>query len=77
MNIPEEWARAFVTREILARRSMIESIQQISGLSLSRAEKAFKKLDSAKAFNYDGYDGVYRVKHGSFLDKDVLVRASS
>ena len=58
-----------------SRQSFIEAIEQISGI-----DNAADVLDyylKERIVRLDKHIGQYNVTHGSFLDKDVLIRASN
>ena len=67
--------RAILGRQVGAAQSLIGTIAEIAGCTEEDASKAFYTLKTAKALKYDAYNGVYSVKHGGFLDREVLIRA--
>jgi hypothetical protein len=67
--------REICERQVGAVQSLLDSIMEITGCNEAEAEKAFVTLKKAKALKLDSYAGRYTVKHGAFLDREVLVRA--
>jgi hypothetical protein len=67
--------REILGRQTVATQSFLDTIAEIVGCNEADASKAFHTLKTAKALKYDAYNGVYSVKHGAFLDREVLIRA--
>jgi hypothetical protein len=59
-----------------AEIGMIETIKTIAGLSDTEARRAFDTLRKVKAIKLDAVNGRYDVKHGAFMDREVLTRAA-
>ena len=57
-----------------ARQSFIEAIEQISGID--NASDVLDYYLKERIVRIDKHIGQYQVTHGTFLDKDVLLRAS-
>lgn len=56
--------------------NFIESIMTLGGLTRSEAERAFQKLKEVGALKLEVHGGGYSVKHGGYMDRDVLRRAA-
>lgn len=65
-------------REITATENFISLIMSSGGLTRPQAEKAFKALKDAKALDFKDMrvNGVIKVKHGAYWERDVLRRAA-
>ena len=73
----EPGLRAMAQRQVNAEEHFISLIQEITGRSREDATKAFATLRKLKALQLDAVGGRYSVKHGAYLDRDVLIRAIS
>jgi protein-disulfide isomerase-like protein with CxxC motif len=62
-------------RMVNAENAMIDTIMTIAGVSAADASKALKTLVMVKAIKLDAVGGRYIVKHGAYMDADVLRRA--
>ena len=56
------------------RQSFIEAMEQISGID--NASDVLDYYLEERMARLDVHTGQYRITHGAFLDKDVLIRAS-
>lgn len=68
--------KSIAQRIVNAETNMIETIMTIADLPKADAVKAFAKLVQVKAIKLDAVGGRYIVKHGAFMDADVLRRAA-
>jgi hypothetical protein len=68
--------RAVAQRIVNAEENFIENVMQIAGLSRGEAEKAMTALKKAKAIKIDPVMGRMVIKHGAFMEPDVLKRAA-
>ena len=54
----------------------LNSIMSLSGLSVDDAKKAYATLLKHKGIKVNSVTGEVLVKHGAFLEKEVLLRAA-
>jgi len=73
----QKTGREFGQRESQARENMLESIMNLGEMPREDAEKVFDYYKKHKLFNMRdaAVTGSIAVKHGAFIDKDVLRRA--
>lgn len=70
-------AKRFVDAQKNPRIStFVELIMERGGLNRKDAQRAIATLKRVKAIKADVVTGDYRIKHGAFLDRDVLQRAA-
>ena len=62
-------------RMINAVDNFVETIQSISGCNKAEAEKVLAVYRKNKIVKLDAVIGRYSVKHGVFLDKEVIKNA--
>lgn len=68
--------KAIAQRTINAEESFISCLMEFGDIDKPSAERAYATLRKAKATKMDAVSGVIRVKHGAFLDRDVIRRAA-
>lgn len=64
--------KAMAQRIANAEIAFIESLMTIGGITESQARVVFSKYLKAKVLKLDAVIGTYHVKHGAFLDADVI-----
>ena len=67
--------QAIARRIYNAETSMLTNIIEQFGVSRDGAYKAFVALRRARAIKLDPVMGVYRLAHGAYWEKDVILRA--
>lgn len=67
--------QAMAQREVNGADNFINNVEAIAGCTHAEAVKVFNVYHAAKVLKYDGVNGVYNVKHGAFLDADVITNA--
>lgn len=72
----EEGLRNVARRLDNADENMIETIMERGSLDRPQAEAAFAELKRARALKRDAVGGRWSVKHGAFMEPDVLRRAA-
>lgn len=76
MTYAAEGNRATAARIINAEKEFASSLQTIAGISEEQAMKVMSfYLGKCKAAKLDAVIGKINVKHGAFLDRDVILRA--
>lgn len=70
-----EGVRHVLTRWEAARAKLVEACARQGELSPEDAELAASELLARKVAKLDPIVGQFTVKHGAFLEKDVLARA--
>jgi len=68
--------KAIAERMALADQRFIGVLMERGQLTAAQAAKAFETLKKAKAVKLDAVGGTWSVKHGAFLDREVLERAA-
>ena len=68
--------KAIATRIVNAETNMVSTIAEIANLSHADAVAAFNTLRKVKAIKLDAVNGKYLVKHGAYMDAEVLVKAA-
>ena len=67
-------AKVMLDRQLHAYDDFAADIARMAGVSIEVANKIVGFYKKIKAVKYDGMR--YVVKHGAFLDRDVLLRAA-
>lgn len=67
--------RAVATRLVNAQQGFIDTVREILGCTQEDAEKVFGVYKDKKVLKLDVGIGRYSVKHGAFMEKDVLQNA--
>jgi hypothetical protein len=62
-------------RLVNAEESFIGSLMEFGGITRAEATRVFDLYRREKLIKRDAVGGVYNVKHGAFLDRDVIRRA--
>ncbi len=62
-------------RLVNAENSFIECVRRDTGFTQEQAEKVLAFYVKHKLMKLDAVDGRFYVKHGAYLDSDVLRRA--
>lgn len=76
MTYAAEGNKATALRIINAENDFAASLQTIAGISEEQAFKVMRfYLGKCKAAKLDAVIGKISVKHGAFLDRDVILRA--
>ena len=68
-------AEEFHTRHTNVQKSLTEVIQKLGRVTLQEAEKVAQYYIKERYVKIDSVGGGYRMKHGAFLDRDVIKRA--
>jgi hypothetical protein len=68
---------AIAQRQINAENGFVEAVMNLSGLTREEAVRAMRTLLKLKVAKMDSVNGVINVKHGAFLDPEVLRRAAA
>lgn len=73
----EPGLRGLATRADTAYANFIEVLMRQGGISRDAAERVYRVYDKARVLDkkHMHTSGHINVKHGSFLDKDVILRA--
>ncbi len=58
-----------------AEANMIATLGEIAGITEADATKAFATFRKVKAIKLDAVGGRYIVKHGAYMDAEVIRRA--
>ena len=69
--------RSIAERAEAADARFRETLELLGGLTKEQAARAFVVLDRAKVLRRDYVVGHVSVKHGSFLEREVLQRAAA
>jgi hypothetical protein len=62
-------------RLVNAEENFIASLMEFGGITRAEATRVFDLYRREKLIKRDAVGGVYNVKHGAFLDRDVIRRA--
>lgn len=76
MDHVKEGARFLAARGERAYTEFLAVLMEQGGLTEAEAKVAFFSLHKARALAYDSGLGRFSVKHGAYLDRAVLIRAS-
>lgn len=68
--------RDIAQRMVNAENSFIESLMVAGEITKEQAEKVLQIYRNAKVVKMDAVVGQMTVKHGAFLDRDVILRAA-
>lgn len=71
----EPGLRATAFRMVHAEKTFLKTLMTLGGISESDAEKVLAVYRKNKIVKMDSVNGVMSVKHGAFLDRDVILRA--
>jgi len=63
---------AVATRIEAARENFVGVLMDLGGLDAAAAAGVFERMRKLKAIKLDAVGGRWSVKHGSYLDRDVL-----
>lgn len=77
LAITAEHGRQIAERIVRAQTSFVEALQRQGEVSREDAEHVFAVYRRYRLVKLDAVQGVYRVKHGGFLDQDVIRRAAA
>lgn len=69
-------ARGLATRQLAAEEAFVEHVMSRGRLSRGEAERVLAAFRKARVIKLDAVNGTWHVKHGAFLDVDVLHRAA-
>ncbi len=69
-------SRNVATRIVNAEEGLIETLSAIGGITRDEAHVVFAAYRKARAVKLDAVIGRYDVKHGAFLDREVIRRAA-
>lgn len=69
----EQGLKNVAQRIVNAENNFKEIVQGITGCTVEQADSVLRKYIRAKFVKLDAVGGRYSVKHGSSLDKDVLL----
>lgn len=58
-----------------AKTRFLEALVSIAGISKQEAQKVYNTYNKLKVLDIDVHIGQITVKHGAFLDADVIKRA--
>ena len=75
MSPEKKYVRDTITRLDNAYENFLEVLMERGGISRADAIKVYKVYQKVKVLKIDAYMGTTRVKHGGFLDKEVIHRA--
>lgn len=76
MTYAAEGNRAMAARIINAENNFVSSLQAIAGINEEQAVKVMRfYLGKCKAAKLDAVIGKISVRHGAFLDREVILRA--
>ncbi len=67
--------RAIGTRLAQGEENFVDTLMERGGISRAAAERVFDYYRKHKLVKRDFASGVYSVKHGALLDRDVILRA--
>jgi hypothetical protein len=73
--IPEAHGKEIVNRFVQAYEDFLDTLQNCGDVSREDAVKVFAVYKDNKVIKLDTWMGRYSVKHGAFLDKDVIANA--
>lgn len=62
-------------RIVNAERGMVDTLRQLGNISEVEALRVFAYYRKHKLIKLDPVGGTYHVKHGAFMDRDVIRRA--
>lgn len=71
----KEGCKAVAQRICNAETGFVELIQEMAGCTKAEAQKVLQVYCKFRMVKLDALGGVYRVKHGAYLDKDVIQNA--
>ena len=71
----KECLQAIVTRRIDGSKAFCDMLVEMHGITFPEASKALDTFIKVRAVKRDDYAGTWHVKHGAFLDRDVVLRA--
>lgn len=74
MNSVTNGLQAVAKRIVNAENNFIEGVME-RGFTLEEAAKVLREYRKLKVVKLDAVNGVYKVKHGAYWDKDVLQKA--
>lgn len=58
-----------------AEDNFVETLRSLGGITKADAEQVFGYYVKRRLVKRDAVNGTYSVKHGSYLDPDVILRA--
>lgn len=67
--------RAIAGRMVQAGEDFTQTLMDLHGITKDDAWKVLEVYRKARAVKLDAFHGRYSVKHGAFLDHDVVLRA--
>jgi hypothetical protein len=68
-------ARSLLNRAAAAQQNFVEWVMEQTGCTEAEAEKVLRIYKKERLMKIDSYMGTWHIKHGAFLDVDVLRRA--
>lgn len=71
-----EGVRSLGSRSVAAQDAFVDHVMTRARLSRGQAEKVLSVFRKERIIKIDAVNGTWTVKHGAFLDVDVLRRAA-
>lgn len=74
LDYAKDHLRDIAEREFRAQESFIRMLMDFAELQYLEAERTFERMKRAKMLTLDRVMARYTVKHGSYLDREIIER---